>query len=264
MCGSFVNIPSTEGSELNSELLPAGAKRKGGLQSALSEKEWGQRLDPPSRKAIEVERKPSEVYYKVFPGVPFFAIGSKTFFVVPDNFDGQETVATTICAVRDKGPRPRQSDKGHWISPHYAVNLDGAPEKFQDTEATDKLPGHLIPTSPTPSLDNKSYRPYPARHPISDDKLATDMLPSSRKDPAHAPDWRYTRLYTHKIPVEPNQYDVEVTQLKVVLDAAELADYKFALRMQGLQTERSGRARERHAGSMGTHGFTHSWINKGR
>ena len=108
MRGSFVNIPP-EGSELNSELLPAGAKRKGGLQSALSEKEWGQRLDPPSRKAIEVQRKPSNAYFKVFPGVPFFAIGSKTFFVVPDLFKSQETVAGTICTVRDKGPQPEKS-----------------------------------------------------------------------------------------------------------------------------------------------------------
>ena len=143
MCGSFVNIPP-KGSELNSEVLPAGAKRKGGLQSALSEKEWGQQLDPPSRKATEVQRKPSDAYFKVFPGVPFFAIGSKTFFVVPDHFEAQDAVATTICAVRETGPRPEKSTRGHWISSHYAVNENGQPERFRDTEATDKRPGHLI------------------------------------------------------------------------------------------------------------------------
>ena len=267
MRGSFVNIPSTEGSELNSELLPAGAKRKGGLQSALSEKEWGQRLDPPSRKAIEVERKPSEVYYKVFPGVPFFAIGSKTFFVVPDNFESQDIVATTICSVRNKGPQPNVSTRGHWISPHYAVNQDGAPEKFQDTEAKDKRPGHLISTPASPSsLEDKSYRPYPTPHPISEDKLATDMLtPHEEEDPEHAPDWRYTRLYTHVIPKEENQYDVEVTQLKVVLDAAERADFKFAMRMQGLQNstlEAVWPGSDRHNGERDVTEITNAFLKQ--
>jgi len=55
MRGSFVNNTNKAVDDAYSELLPTTGKRKGVLQSALSDKEWGQRLNPPSRKAKEVK-----------------------------------------------------------------------------------------------------------------------------------------------------------------------------------------------------------------
>ena len=91
------------------------------------------------------------------------------------------------------------------------------------------------------------------------------LTPHEEEDPEHAPDWRYTRLYTHVIPKEENQYDVEVTQLKVVLDAAERADFKFAMRMQGLQNstlEAVWPGSDRHNGERDVTEITNAFLKQ--
>ena len=250
MRGSFVNNTNKAVDDAYSELLPTTGKRKGVLQSALSDKEWGQRLNPPSRKAKEVERKPSNASIKVFPGVPFFSIGRNTFFVIPDNFKTQDDAAHAVSTARENGPHVKESERGHWITSHYAVSdAHGLPESFQQSEGTEEKTAYGVemekraaaggavvpPSAPSPPR-LISYRPYPTPHPIPpQDPQDPEWLPLASDDPEHRPDWRFTKLYTHVLPKEPNQFDVEVTQLKVVLDSAEQADYRFALRMQGLQ-----------------------------
>ena len=248
MRGSFVNNSNKAVEAPHSELLPTLGRRKGGLQSALSDKEWGQRLNPPSRKAKEVERKPSNASIKVFPGVPFFSIGKNTFFVIPDNFKSQDKAADAVSVARENGPSVEESERGHWITSHYAVSDEhGFPETFKQVEGTDDRTATGVekdkeaeaatgPSRQPSARKSTSYRPYPTPHPVPPQGPQNGgWLPIADEDPEHSPDWRYTKLYTHVLQKEPNQFDVEVTQLKVVLDSAEQADYRFALRMQGLQ-----------------------------
>ena len=237
------------------------------LDGPASDAAWSKRLVTQDTRGADAPREPPEKALAVFPPIPYFVLPSGTYFVMQDAFKRRRGDAVRKMEdARKNGVEAARSLKGHWISKHYAVvgghdvtadsleptvgrnaeyvTLQNAAKRAEEEARKDPTSAKNMAAAtarriadrepPWDPFKGASYRPYPRSRGLIPCQYA-DAIDPKGTDPDHTPDWHYTELYTHVMPIEETHYDVSATALRIVLDAAERADYQFAQRMQGLQ-----------------------------
>lgn len=205
----------------------------GGMASDIS---WMKRLSATEQRAASVDRTYNGAYVFLFPPVPYFTIDDRTYFIVRDAYENRAAAIARVGSTRTDGIVPTPCVRGHWICPHFACDAGANPitAADMDPDAAANIPAVAGGAARNP-LANCKYTPYPTPRGLLACDAGRAPATDAARDPLDTPDWMFTKLYVHVLPAEAGQYDVSVTELRVVMDAAERADYRFALRMQGLQ-----------------------------
>ena len=237
------------------------------LDGPASDAAWNKRLMTQDMRGSEAAREPPGKALAVFPPTPYFVLPSGTYFVMQDVFKKKRGDAVKIMQdARKHGVEVMIPATGHWISKHYAVvgrhdvsadsleptvgqhaqytTLQNAVKRAEEKATSSpsvannaaaatarRIADSTIPWNP---FRDAKYRPYPKSRGLMPCQYVDTIEPTD-KDPEHTPDWHYTELYTHVVPIEDTHFEVSATALRIVLDAAERMDYQFAQRMQGLQ-----------------------------